>query len=528
MDRRAVLVRVLSGVALLAGLLPATAHAQEQTLDQEINDAVSPVTDKIVEIVFYELDLGGTGLPLIVVWLILGAIFFTLYLGFINVRGFRQSLRIVRGDYNNDDDPGEVSHFTALTAALSGTVGLGNIAGVAVAVTLGGPGATFWMILAGLLGMSTKFVECTLGVKYRRERADGTVSGGPMYYLSRGIKEERGWGGVGKFLANGFCITTAIGTPGGGNMFQSNQAFTQFLSVTGGEGSFFDGRGWLFGLVVAVLVGFVIIGGIRSIGRVTSKVVPFMAVLYLGCGFIVLAANAGQIPDAFVQIVEGAFTPEGVAGGFVGVLIQGFRRATFSNEAGIGSAAIAHSAVKTRDPVTEGYVALLEPFIDTVVICTMTALILIVSGVLATDAEGVALTSAAYETVLPWFDVVLAVAVILFAFSTMLAWSYYGSKAVGYLFGDSRAAELVFKLVFCLFIVIGATMELDAIIGFSDAMIFSMALFNIAGLYLLAPVVKRELQSYQRRLGAGEILTAKEREREEALVAPEPRTPTPR
>jgi AGCS family alanine or glycine:cation symporter len=519
MHRRTMLVGVLSSVAALAGLLPSVAHAQEKTFDERVNETVSPVTDKIVEIVFYEVDVGGAGLPLIVVWLIAGAIFFTLYLGFINVRGFRQSLRIVRGDYHNEEDPGEVSHFTALTAALSGTVGLGNIAGVAVAITLGGPGATFWMILAGLLGMSTKFAECTLGVKYRRERTDGTVSGGPMYYLSRGIKEERGWGGVGRFLAIGFCVTTAIGSLGGGNMFQSNQAFSQFLSVTGGEGSFFDGRGWLFGLVVALIVGFVIIGGMRSIGRVTSRVVPFMAVLYLVCGVIVLGANAGQIPDAFGQIIEGAFSPEGVAGGFVGVLIQGFRRATFSNEAGIGSAAIAHSAVKTRDPVTEGYVALLEPFIDTVVICTMTALIIIVSGVLATDAEGVALTSAAYETVLPWFDIVLAVAVIMFAFSTMLAWSYYGSKAVGYLFGDSTAAELVFKAIFCLFIVIGATMELDAIIGFSDAMIFSMALFNIAGLYLLAPVVRRELRSYERRLGTGEIETAKQRE-DGATVAP--------
>jgi len=526
MHRRAMLVGVLSSVAALAGLPPAAAHAQEQTLDERVNDAVSPVTDKIVDIVFYELGLVGTGLPLIVVWLIVGAIFFTLYLGFINVRGFRQSLRIVRGDYNDERDPGEVSHFTALTAALSGTVGLGNIAGVAVAITLGGPGATFWMILAGLLGMSTKFAECTLGVKYRREHPDGTVSGGPMYYLSRGVKEERGWGGVGRFLAIGFCIATAIGALGGGNMFQSNQAFTHFLSVAGGEGSFFDGRGWLFGLVVALVVGVVIIGGIRSIGRVTSRVVPFMAVLYLVCGFVVLAANAGQIPDAFAQIVEGAFSPEGVAGGFVGVLIQGFRRATFSNEAGIGSAAIAHSAVKTRDPVTEGYVALLEPFIDTVLICTMTALIIIVSGALATDAEGVALTSAAYETVLPWFDVVLAVAVILFAFSTMLAWSYYGSKAIGYLFGDSRVAELVFKAVFCAFIVIGATMELDAIIGFSDAMIFSMALFNIAGLYLLAPVVRRELRSYERRLGTGEIETAEERR--DAAEHADPPTVTPR
>jgi alanine or glycine:cation symporter, AGCS family len=485
-------------------MLPTLAQT-DQTLDERISDAVAPVTDRIVDIVFFEVTIAGTGLPLIVVWLIAAASFFTVYFGFINIRGFRQSLRIVRGDYHDDADPGEVHHFQALTAALSGTVGLGNIAGVAVAITIGGAGATFWMIVAGLLGMSTKFTECTLGVKYRRERPDGTVSGGPMYYLSRGLADERGLPRLGKVLAIAFCITTAFGALGGGNMFQSNQAHQQLVSVTGDDGSFFAERGWLFGLIVAVVVGAVILGGIRSIARVTSRVVPFMAILYVGAGLIVLGANFTAIPDAFRQIIEGAFSPEGVAGGFVGVLIQGFRRATFSNEAGVGSAAIAHSAVKTREPVTEGYVALLEPFIDTVVICTMTALIIIVSGAIGTDAEGVALTSEAYESVLPWFPTILAVAVILFAFSTMLAWSYYGCKAVGYIFGDSRNAETVFKLIFCLFIVIGATMDLTAVIGFSDAMIFAMSLSNIVGLYLLAPVVRRELRAYQGKLASGAI-----------------------
>jgi AGCS family alanine or glycine:cation symporter len=501
MSRRGV-IPALAAAAYLASAAPA--HAQ-QSLDERISEAVSPVTDRIVDIVFFEVTIGDAGLPLIVVWLIAAAAFFTLYFGFINLRGFRQSLRIVRGDYHRDSDPGEVHHFQALSAALSGTVGLGNIAGVAVAVTLGGPGATFWMIVAGLLGMSTKFVECTLGVKYRRERPDGTVSGGPMYYLSRGLREERGMPRLGAFLAVFFCVTCVFGSLGGGNMFQSNQAHSQLVSVTGGDGSFFADRGWLFGLIVAVCVGAVILGGIRSIARVTSRVVPFMAILYVLAGVVVLGANVSAIPGAFGDIFAGAFSPEGVAGGFVGVLIQGFRRATFSNEAGVGSAAIAHSAVKTREPVTEGYVALLEPFIDTVVICTMTALIIIVSGALATDAEGVALTSEAYESVLPWFPNILAVAVILFAFSTMLAWAYYGSKAVGYIFRDSRAAETVFKLVFCLFVVIGATMDLTAVIGFSDAMIFAMSLGNILGLYLLAPVVKRELRGYRGKLSSGEI-----------------------
>jgi AGCS family alanine or glycine:cation symporter len=515
--------RLLPALALLWLLAwPASAHAQDGGgFDERINEAVSPVTDKIVEIIFYEVPVGGGAkFPLIVGWLIAGAIFFTFYFRFINLRGFRQSLRIVRGDYNNASDPGEVTHFQALTAALSGTVGLGNIAGVAVAVTLGGPGATLWMIIAGLFGMSAKFTECTLGVKYRREHDDGSVSGGPMYYLSRGIAEERGWVKLGKGLAIFFCVACAFGSLGGGNMFQSNQAHQQLVSVTGGQDSFFATRGWLFGIIVAIIVGAVILGGIKSIARVTSRVVPFMGVTYLLSGLIVLGANIGQVPDAFVQIFEGAFTPEGVTGGFVGVLIQGFRRATFSNEAGIGSAAIAHSAVRTREPVTEGYVALLEPFVDTVVICTMTALIIIVSGALQTDAEGVALTSEAYETVLPWFPNVLAVAVILFAFSTMLAWAYYGSKAIGYLFRGSRTAETVFKLVFCVFIVIGASMNLDAVIGFSDAMIFAMALGNILGLYILAPVVKRELLGYQAKLRSGEIIANRDAPATEPERAP--------
>jgi alanine or glycine:cation symporter, AGCS family len=475
------------------------------SVDERINDAVQPVTDAVVDVIFYAVPVGDAEVPLIVVWLMLGAVFTTLYFGFINIRGFRQSLRIVRGDYQDDRDPGEVTHFQALTTALSGTVGLGNIAGVAVAIAIGGPGATFWMIVAGLFGMTLKFTECTLGVKYRREDPDGTVSGGPMYYLSRGLA-DRGLPRLGAVLAFVFCFFCIFGSLGGGNMFQSNQAHTQFVEVTGGEGSFFDQNAWVFGLVVAVLVGIVIIGGIKSIARVTSRVVPFMAAIYVVAGLVVIFANLGQVPGAFESIVTGAFSPEGVTGGFIGALIQGMRRATFSNEAGIGSAAIAHSAVKTREPVTEGYVALLEPFIDTVVICTMTALVIIISGVaLDGDAEGVALTSGAYETVLPWFPNVLAVAVILFAFSTMLAWAYYGSKALGYLFGGSRTAELVFKLVFCVFIVIGATMDLSTVIDFSDSMLFAMAIANIAGLYLLVPVVRAELRAYEEKLRTGEV-----------------------
>jgi alanine or glycine:cation symporter, AGCS family len=400
-----------------------------------------------------------------------------------------------------------VSHFQALATALSGTVGLGNIAGVAIAVSIGGPGATLWMIIAGLMGMSLKFAECTLGVKYRNEYADGTVSGGPMYYLSKGLAEQ-GRAGLGRFLAVFFAVCCIAGSLGGGNMFQANQSFQQFVNVTGGADSFMAGRGWLFGLIVAIVVGAVIIGGIKSIARVTEKIVPFMALLYCGAGLIIILVHITSVPAAFAAIIAGAFTGEGVAGGAVGAMIQGFRRATFSNEAGIGSSSIAHSAVRTKEPITEGLVALHEPFIDTVVICTMTALVIVITGAYA-DAPagmgGVELTSAAFESAFSWFPYVLALAVILFAFSTMLSWSYYGAKCWTYLFGENRTTDLVFKLIFCTFIVIGASMSLGPVVDFSDSAIFAMAIANIIGLYMLFPLVKRDLDSYWSRLQTGEI-----------------------
>lgn len=501
---------VFAGLAAAAG--PAAAQttadlagAPEQGIDARINEAIGPVADAFAGIIFYSVPVMGADLPLIVVWLITAALFFTVYFGFINLRGFGHALRLVRGDYEDPNDRGEVSHFQALTAALSGTVGLGNIAGVAIAVSLGGPGATFWMILAGLLGMTSKFTECTLGVKYRRVNADGTVSGGPMYYLSQGLA-ERGMGGLGRFLAVFFAIMCVGGSLGGGNMFQVNQAFQQVVNVTGGDASPLAGRGWVFGLVAAVLVGVVIIGGIRSIVRVTEKVVPFMCGLYVLAGLIIVAVHWADIPAAFGAIITGAFSPEGVAGGFVGVLIQGFRRAAFSNEAGIGSAAIAHSAVRTKEPVTEGYVALLEPFVDTVIVCTVTALVIVITGTYGTpDADGVSLTSQAFGSTITWFPYVLAVAVILFAFSTMISWSYYGLKSWTYLFGETRAADVSFKLLFCVFVVIGSSLQLGAVVDFSDAMIFAMSLPNLVGLYLLAPVVRRELANYRAKLRSGEI-----------------------
>jgi AGCS family alanine or glycine:cation symporter len=394
---------------------------------------------------------------------------------------------------------GEVTPFQALTAALSATVGLGNIAGVAVALSLGGPGATFWMILAGFLGMATKFTECTLGVKYRDIDADGTVHGGPMYYLSKGLK-EKGLGGLGKFFAAFFALMCVGGSFGGGNMFQANQAAAQFIGTFGIQSA---SAGFVFGLVVAFLVGVVIIGGIKRIGQVTEKVVPFMAVLYVGTALIIIFINFSSIPTAFGLIFTGAFTPTAAVGGFVGVLIQGFRRAAFSNEAGVGSAAIAHSAVRTSHPASEGMVALLEPFIDTVVICTMTALVLIVTnidggimtyGLKAPDGVGV--TSLAFESTISGSSYILTIAVVLFAFSTMLSWSYYGLQAWKYLFGKSKISDLTYKILFCIFVVIGSSISLGAVVDFSDAMIFAMVFPNVIGLLILAPVVKQEVAKY--------------------------------
>ncbi|HET6602668.1 MAG TPA: alanine/glycine:cation symporter family protein [Xanthomonadaceae bacterium] len=500
-------------VPALAALAPSAAGATNGGngggIDAAINAIFAPLAAWISAFVFYPIPVGfGQSMPAMVLWLVIAATFFTLFNRFINIRGFLQGLRLIRGDYADPHDTGEVSAFQALSTALSGTVGLGNIAGVAIAITLGGPGATFWMIVAGLLGMSTKFVECTLGVKYRDEHPDGTVSGGPMYYLSKGLAEHYPQlAGFGKVLALVFAVCCIGGSIGGGNMFQANQTFQQMVNVSGGADSWLADKGWLFGTGMAVMVALVIIGGIQSIARVTSKLVPAMAVIYLACGLYILGVHVADIPAAFGAIMDGAFSPEGVTGGVVGVLIQGFRRAAFSNEAGIGSAAIAHSAVRTKEPITEGLVALWEPFIDTVVICTMTALVIVITGMYQQSgvADGVALTSMAYASVLSWFPYLLALSVFLFAFSTMLAWSYYGEKSACYLLGDNKAVSLGYKLVFCLFVVIGAASNLAAVVDFSDAMIFVMALPNVIGLYLLAPVVKRDLDSYLRRVKSGEI-----------------------
>lgn len=486
--------------------LTSATHSAYAGFDESVNEWFKPIAKTISDIVFFSVPIAGAQAPVIVMLLVSCGLFFTLYLGFINVRGFGHALKIVRGDFSDKKAPGEVTHFQALSTAISGTVGVGNVAAVAIAISIGGPGTTFWMIAAGIVGMSSKFAECTLGVKYRQENTDGSVFGGPMFYLEKGLAAIN-LPRLGKGLAKYYAVCIVIGALGIGCMFQSNQAYTIFVDTTGAETSYFADKAWLIGAILATLTALVIIGGIKSIAAVTSKLVPLMAVLYLISALIVIGVNADKLGYAFAAIVSGAFSPEGMTGGLVGVLILGFQRAAFSNEAGIGSASIAHSAVRTKEPVTEGFVSMLEPFIDTVVICTITALVIIVTvyqpGVTgANGISGVELTSSAFASVIPWFPYVLTVVVILFAYSTIVAWSYYGLAGWVYLFGNGTKTKMAYNLFFCFFVMLGCAIKLDSVLTFSDAMVFAMALANIIGLGFLAPVVKREIQEYWQRLDA--------------------------
>ena len=531
-------------LAALLFLLPIFTFAQEEKgIDQLIDEGFKPFSDFISGIVFFTVKIGPKDVPVVIIILLAGALFFTLYNKFANFRLLGVGLRAVRGEYDHVDhhvaetmagDPtpnddgdsfetfqkegvvGEVTHFQALTAALSATVGLGNIAGVAVAIAIGGPGATIWMILAGLLGMSSKLVEATLGVKYREVGEDGKIYGGPMYYLTKGLK-EKGMEGLGKALAVFFAIMVVGGSFGGGNMFQANQATAQFKSL-------FDlnsaSAGFFFGIFMALIVGAVIIGGIKRIGRVTEKVVPFMGIIYVGAALVIIGLNYSHIGGAFTEIWNGAFNPSAALGGMIGVIIVGFQRAAFSNEAGVGSASIAHAAVKTRFPASEGIVASIGPFVDTVIICTMTALVIVIMNfkenlfnygdvvskeVLLNASQtrigGVDLTSLAFETAIPHFSIVLTIAVILFAFSTMLSWSYYGLQGWKYLFGRSKKMDTAYKVLFLIFVVIGSSASLGSVTDFSDAMIFAMVFPNVIGLVILSPKVKDEINRYLKAIG---------------------------
>ncbi len=447
-------------------------------------------------------DVITNSIPFIVIWLILGSIFFTIRLGFVNIRGFSHSIQLAKGKYDDPDAPGRITHFQAMATAVSATVGLGNIAGVAVAISLGGAGATFWMFCAGFFAMSLKFTECTLGVKYREINEDGRIFGGPMNYLRYGL-EKRNMKGLGKFLASLFAILGVGASFGGGNMIQSNQAF----KIVSEQLPFLEGQGFLFGVGFAILVGAVILGGINSIARVTGKVVPVMAIIYiLGCA-VVIGVNIENIGAAFSAIYNGAFSADALKGGFIGVLIVGLQRAAFSSEAGVGSAAIAHSATKTNNPIADGFTSLVEPFIDTMVVCTMTALVLIFTGMheVGGGMKGVELTSDAFGSVISWFPAVLALAVFLFAFSTMVSWSYYGMRSWTYLFGQSKKSEIIYKVLFLIFVVVGASVSLGAVLSFSDMMILAMSFPNIIGLYIMSAEVRADMENYWERLKNGEL-----------------------
>jgi len=528
-------------------IFPFLTFAQEEmSVGESINAAFEKYTAPIVDTIMYPIVIAGKELPIVILILLLGALFFTIYFKGVNLRYFKDSIKTAWGKYDDLDHyvpadeeitvedgkvkdtvkltgevQGEVTHFQALTASLSATVGLGNIAGVAVAIALGGPGATIWMIVAGLLGMASKFVECTLGVKYREVDENGKTYGGPMYYLSKGLK-EKGLGGLGKVAAVVFAIFCIGGSFGGGNMFQSNQASSQLIQMTGWDN---PNAGLYLGLIMAVIIGLVIIGGIKRIGSFTEKVVPFMAIVYVLAGFIIIAINIDMVGFALGQIWEGAMNPNAAFGGVVGVIIVGFQRAAFSNEAGVGSAAIAHSAVKTRYPASEGLTASIGPFVDTVIICTMTAIVIIItnakhnlftygnldaaSNVMlnATNEpiNGVDLTSVAFDSAIPYFSIVLTIAVVLFAISTAISWSYYGLQSWKYLFGKGRVQDITYKILFLIFVVVGASSSLGAVIAFSDAMIFAMVFPNIIGLVLLSPKVRKELQAYLNAIKIGRM-----------------------
>jgi len=568
MNRLFCLVLILSAIA---GATP-SAFAQDAspTVAERIDNAMEPVANLALEVVFFSIPIGnGLSLPIVLILLGGTAVFLTLYFKFINVRAFGIAWRTIRGKYTDPNAPGQITHFQALSAALSATVGLGNIAGVAVAIGIGGPGAIFWMILMGLFGMTTKFTECTLGVKFRRIDHFGKVHGGAMYYLRDGLR-HRGLAPVGLVLAFLFALFVIGGAFGAGNMFQANQAFSQFNTTWPDALTFGNGAlspQLVFGVTLAILVGLVILGGIVWIARVTALLVPFMCGIYVIAALVIIFGNIGEVGPAFSTIVQSAFSGEAAVGGFIGGLIQGIRRAAFSNEAGLGSAPIAHSAVKTDKPASEGFVALLEPFVDTVVVCTMTALVIVITGTWRVSGEidqpgaqlvvapqstevvqpldpgqyihtrdsrdgfveviglissedrsvtevegwvdesvvankrGVPVTSMAFGTRISWFPQLLAVAVLLFAFSTMISWSYYGEQGVNYLFsflGEDlvRIPVAIYKVVFCLLIIVGSSATLGNVLNLSDAMVFAMVVPNLIGLYLLLPVVRKEARSF--------------------------------
>ncbi len=477
-----------------------------ETFLNQIDSSFGTLVNFLAPILF--ADIGG--IPLIVLTLLIGAVTFTIYFGFINVRGFKHSIEIIKGKYDNPNDVGQISHFQALTSALSATIGLGNIAGVAIAVTLGGPGAVFWMVFIAFFSMSAKFVSATLGLMYRKVNDDGSVSGGPMYYLTYGFENKGKLSYLGKILGVMYAVFIIGGAFGGGNMFQANQSYELFGKLTGIPN-------YIYGIILAILVGFVIVGGIKRIGETTEKIVPSMVTIYVAASLFIILSNITMIPNVISSIISEAFNPSAAYGGFIGALVTGIKRGVFSNEGGVGSASIAHSAAKTDEPVREGIVAMIGPFIDTIVVCFMTACVILITAdnnnvyqnATALIAEqgatavGASMTSAAFDSVIPGFRWVLAIVVFLFSYSTMISWYYYGNKGWKYLFGDSGIP--LYQVLYLSCTVLGAIASLGNVIDFSDMMILSCAFPNIIGAMFLLPQLKVKLNDYWSRYEAGEF-----------------------
>ncbi len=499
-----ILNRLFLMPAVILALLATPMGAYAASIDEKIDKYFAPFSDVFSKIVFYSIDIMGTKIPLVIVFLLVSSIITTFYFRWIGIWGFKHSLKQIFGkkkkEFNESHNSkcGEVSSFGALATALSGTVGLGNIASVAIAISIGGPGAMFWMCIGAIFGMALKFCEVTLSLKYRRFNADGSVSGGPMFYIAHGLT-RKGLRWLGQPLALFFALMCIPGALSGGCMFQANQATKQIINITGGESSIFFVHSWLFGLIIAVLVGLVIVGGIKSIANVTSKVVPFMCGIYIAVSLIIIFANITHIPQAIMTIIEEAFFPKAVTGGIIGCIIIGMRRSIQSNEAGSGSAPIAYAAVKTKEPISQGFVSLMEPFFDTIVVCSMTAFVIIITGEYLNYREGITgveLTSAAFQSVISFFPYILAFIIILFAISTIISWSYYGQKAWGYIFGEGFKRTKIYQVIFCIFVVIGSSMNIQSVIDFTDATLLAMAVPNLIALFVLIKEIKNDLIEY--------------------------------
>ena len=489
------------------------ASAPSDGVGDFIQGIFGPFVDWLEALVFFAVPIGGAELPLVVVWLVAGGVFCTVYLRVRPLKDARQTLNVIRGRLARKSDTGQVTSFQAFATEMAGTVGLGNIAGVAVAITLGGPGAAFWIAAAGLLGMSLKLAEATLSQMYRKEKPDGTVAAGPMHILSIGLKAA-GKPRLGKFLGGFYAIGMALAVMGAGNVFQSNQVALHLTDITGGDESFFANQPWVIGIILAIPAGAVILGGVESIAKATGRLVPIMTVLYAVAILVVLGVNITSIPEAIGLILSNAFTPDGVTGGVIGVAIIGIQRALFSNVAGVGTSAMAHGITKNRRPAEEGLVAAWEPFVDSVVVCSMTAIAIVVTGeYLNEGADGVTLATNAFATVTGGFTYLLSACIILFAFSTVLSYCYYGQANFAYLFNDSKVAKQIYNVVYLVMIVVGSAVSLDTVVRFSDATFFLVSIPNILGIYLLTKPLRRELTLYRQAADAGEIPLVPEDER---------------